>query len=81
MKRVLITMFVIALLSSGFVGCEQAQQAFDAVDKVKSFKDDIEKKGKEVKEKARYLLPEIGGGASGEKEKEDNDKGGTEKDG
>jgi hypothetical protein len=75
MKRILFVLMVFAFITS-LVGCEQAQQALDTIDKAKSLKGDIEKKAKEVSEKARDLIPGNSRGGSGEKE-----KGGQEQDG
>jgi hypothetical protein len=82
--KCVLTILMIATLVSSLVGCEQAQQALDTVDKAKSFKDDIEKKANEVKEKALELIPGSGGEGSSEKEgggkDQGNDKHGKEKD-
>jgi hypothetical protein len=74
MKHMLFVLTIIAFLTS-LVGCEQAQQALDTIDKAKSFKDDIEKKAKKVTEKARDLIPGSNVGGSGDKA-----KGGREQD-
>ena len=74
MKHMLFVLMITAFIAS-LVGCEQAQQALDTVDKAKSVKGDIEKKAKEVKEKARDLISGSNGGGSGDKE-----KGGREQD-
>jgi hypothetical protein len=68
MKRILFVLMITAFITS-LVGCEQAQQALDTIDKAKSFKGDIEKKANEVKEKALELIPGRSGGGSGDKEK------------
>ncbi len=80
MKQVLFVL-IIAALASGLAGCDQAQQALDTIDKAKSFKDDIEKKAKDVKEKALGLIPgESGSGPGGKeegnKEKDSKEEGG-----
>jgi hypothetical protein len=74
MKRILFVLMIFAFITS-FVGCDQAQQALDTIDKAKSLKGDIERKANEVKEKALDLIPGNSKGGSGDKE-----KGGQEKD-
>ena len=74
MKHMLFVLMITAFITS-LVGCEQAQQALDTIDKAKSLKGDIEKKAKEVTEKARDLIPGSNVGAAGDK-----DKGGQEQD-
>jgi biopolymer transport protein ExbB/TolQ len=82
MKRTLFVL-MIAIFVSTLVGCEQAQQALDTVDKAKAFKDDIEKKAKDVADKAKDFIPGSSGKSQGDKEKKDgeqgSEKGGAEK--
>jgi len=47
MKRMLL-FFIICTLLVTFSGCEKAQQASEAVDKAKTFTDDLQKKAKEI---------------------------------
>jgi hypothetical protein len=72
MKQALLIL-VIIFFASGLVGCEQAQQALDAVDKAKSLKGDIEKKANEVKDKALGLVPRNTGKGKSEEEKKGGD--------
>ena len=73
MKNVLFVFVMIALLA-GSLGCDRTQQALDAVDKAKSLKDDIEKKAKEVKEKAQGIIPTKEANDEGENGKKGQDK-------
>lgn len=68
MKYFLPTLLTAALLVT-FTGCDQAQKALDTIDKAKSLKAEVEKKAKEVTDKARELIP----GSSGESAKEKGD--------
>jgi hypothetical protein len=68
MKHMLFVLMITAFITS-LVGCEQAQQALNTIDKAKSLKGDIEQKAKEVTEKARDLIPGSSVGGSGDKEK------------
>jgi hypothetical protein len=77
MKRTLYVLSIVFFMSS-YVGCEQAQQALGTIDKAKSFKDDIEKKFKEVANTAKDFIP---GGAKEKKGKgQDAIEEGPEKD-
>ncbi len=68
-----------AFLIASFVGCDQAQQALDTIDKAKSFKGDIDKKVKEVKDKARDLVAGSRSEGSGDQGKEGQDRDGEGK--
>ena len=61
------------------IGCEKVDQAFETIDKVKSYKNDLEKKGNEVKEKAQSLIPEPARGLLGTEKKESKDAKDKEK--
>ena len=82
MKEILMILTITAVVS-GLYGCDQAQKALDTVDKAISLKNDVEKKAKDVKEKAFGLIPgsgaDSGGKNSGSKE-EGGKGGGKEKD-
>lgn len=56
MKRLMFGLIAFAF-ALGLAGCDQAQNALDAIDKAQSFKDNIEKKTKEVTDRARDLIP------------------------
>jgi hypothetical protein len=75
MKKMVLILTLVAFISSGLIRCEQAQQALDTVDKAKAFKDDIEKKAKDVAEKARGFMPGSTGKSEGEKEKKEGGQG------
>ena len=83
MKHMLFVLMITAFITS-LVGCEQAQQALDTIDKAKSFKGDIEKKAKELKETALNLISGSSGGGSGDKQRggqeQDSKESGKEKD-
>jgi hypothetical protein len=83
MKRMLFVLMIVAFVTT-LVGCEQAQQALDTIDKAKAFKDDIEKKAKDVSDKAKGFIPGSLGKSQGEKEEkdgeQDSEKRGAEKD-
>lgn len=73
MKHVLFILMCCALMAT-FVGCDKVDQVFETIDKVKSFKTDLEKKGNEVKEKSQGLIPEPARGLLGTEKKESKDK-------
>jgi hypothetical protein len=75
MKQLMLGL-VIAVFVMSFAACDQAQKALDTVDKAISIKDDVEKKAKEVTDKARNLIPgnnREGGKDQGEKDSEKDD--------
>jgi hypothetical protein len=74
MKRMLFVIMIVAFVAT-LVGCEQAQQALDTVDKAKAFKDDIEKKAKDVADKAKGFMPGSAGKSAGAKEEKDGEQG------
>jgi len=74
MKRMLFVLMIVAFATT-LVGCEQAQQALDTVDKAKAFKDDVEKKAKDVADKAKGFMPGSTGKSEGEKEKKEEEQG------
>jgi hypothetical protein len=55
-KRIIYGLLV-GILIMGLFGCDQAQQALDTIDKAKAFKNDFEKKAKDIQDKARELIP------------------------
>jgi hypothetical protein len=79
MKRVIFGLMIAVLLAAlafSVVGCEQAQQAIDTLDRAKAVKADAEKKAKEIQDKARGLIS----GNNGEASEKQSDKGGEEDD-
>ena len=79
MKHVLFIFMCCALMVT-LIGCEKVDQVFETIDKVKSYKTDLEKKGNEVKEKAQSLIPEPARGLLGNEKKESKDAKDKEKD-
>lgn len=73
MKHVLFILMCCALMAT-FMGCDKVDQVFETVDKVKTFKTDLEKKGKDVREKAQGLIPEPARGLLGTEKKESEGK-------
>jgi hypothetical protein len=73
MKHILFIFLVCIFLATTFAGCDKVQQATDAIDKAKTFTDDLQKKAKEI-------IPGPGQKASDSKKEEsgDKDKGGKE---
>jgi len=69
MKQVLFIVVCFTVMAT-LIGCEKVDQAFETIDKVKSYKTDLEKKGNEVKEKAQSLIPEPTRGLFGIEKKE-----------
>ncbi len=68
MKRSMLVIMIFLFMGS-LVGCEQAQQALDTVEKTKSLKEDVEKKANEVKGKVADLIPGNKKEGSGDKAK------------
>jgi Skp family chaperone for outer membrane proteins len=73
MKQVLFVVMCFTVMAT-LIGCEKVDQAFETIDKVKSYKTDLEKKGNEVKEKAQSLIPEPARGLLGTEKKESEGK-------
>ena len=48
MKHILIAFPICIFLATAFAGCDKIQQATDAIDKAKTFSDDLQKKAKEI---------------------------------
>lgn len=78
MKQVLFIVMCFTVMVT-LIGCEKVDQVFETIDKVKSYKTDLEKKGNEVKEKAQSLIPEPARGLLGTKKKESKDAKDKEK--
>lgn len=78
--KTLFLAFIIGTLVMGLIACEQAQQAFDTIDKAKVLKDDIEKKANEVREKAVELIPGPLGEAGDNKDKKGQQRRGSHED-
>jgi hypothetical protein len=77
MKRLMLGLMIVAVLT-GLAACDQAQQALDAIDKAKAFKDDVQKKASEVTIKARELIP--GTSCEDQKDRGDSQNRGDSKD-
>jgi len=71
MRRMLLV-FMICTLLVALSGCEKAQQASEAIDKAKTFTDDLQKKAKEI-------IPGFAKESSGEREGGSGDAGQKEK--
>lgn len=67
MKHILIGFLICIFSVASLVGCEKVQQAADAIDKAKTFSDDIQKKAKE-------FIPGSGQKEGGGKQGETSDK-------
>jgi hypothetical protein len=74
MKRTLFVLMIVASVTT-LIGCEQAQQALDTVDKAKAFKDDIEKKARDAADKAKGFMPGENGKDPTDKAKGSRDQG------
>ncbi len=48
MKHILLVFLMCIFLATTFTGCDKLQQATDAIDKAKTFTDDLQKKAKEI---------------------------------
>jgi hypothetical protein len=72
MKHILIIFLVGIFLATTFAGCDNMQQATYAIDKAKTFSDDLQKKAKEI-------IPGSDQGTSKSKNKEENGKKEEEK--
>lgn len=48
MKHILLVFLTCIFLATTFAGCDKLQQATDAIDKAKTFTDDLQKKAKEI---------------------------------
>jgi hypothetical protein len=73
MKQVLFVVMCFTVMAT-LIGCDKVDQVFETVDKVKTFKTDLEKKGKDVKEKAQGLIPEPARELLGTEKKESEGK-------
>jgi outer membrane lipoprotein-sorting protein len=73
-----IVFFMICLLLIALSGCEQANQAKEAVDKAISLKEDIEKKAKELTEKVQKVIPESANTLMGNEKKDKKEAGDEE---
>jgi hypothetical protein len=48
MKNMPLVFLVCIFLATTFAGCDRLQQATDAIDKARTFSDDLQKKAKEI---------------------------------
>jgi hypothetical protein len=48
MKHILLVLLMCIFLAATFAGCDKLQKATDAIDKAKTFNDDLQKKAKEI---------------------------------
>ena len=75
MKRLIFVFLVCIFLATTSTGCDKLQQATDAIDKAKTFTDDLQKKAKEIIPGSNQKE-----GGSKEGESKNKDKGGEEDD-
>jgi hypothetical protein len=75
MKHILLVFLICIFLATAFVGCDKIQQATDAIDKAKTFSDDLQKKAKEIIPGSNQKE-----GGSKEGESKNKDKGGEDDD-
>jgi hypothetical protein len=74
MKQIPFVIMICFFLTS-FLGCEKADEALRTFDKAKTVKEDIDKKIREVKDKAQGIIP---GFMGTEKKSDGQDKEGSE---
>jgi cell division protein FtsL len=72
--KMLVAAFAVAAFAVSLAACDRAQKALDTVGKAKSLKEDVEKKAKEVTDKARELIPGYNRGESGSQKEGDGEK-------
>jgi hypothetical protein len=70
MKRILIVFLVCIFLATTFVGCDKVQQATDAIDKAKTFSDDLQNKVKGIVPGSDQKAGDSEKGGTGDKGKE-----------
>ena len=73
MSKILYVIVMCFILSS-LPGCDKADEALKALDKAKTFKEEIDKKTKDVKDKVQSIIPGLTGG---EKKPNGEDKEGS----
>ena len=78
MKHILLVFLMCIFLATTFTGCDKLQQATDAIDKAKTFTDDLQKKAKEIIPGSDEKTGDSKKGESGNKDKgeekgQDND--------
>jgi len=60
MSKILYVIVICFILSS-LSGCDKADEALKALDKAKTFKEEIDKKTKDVKDKVQSIIPGLTG--------------------
>lgn len=71
MKHIILVFLICIFLATTFAGCDKVQQATDAIDKAKTFTDDLQKKAKEIIPGSKQKAGESKKGESGDKDKKD----------
>lgn len=73
MKHLLLVFLVCIFLATTFAGCDKLQQATDAIDKAKTFSDDLQKKAKEIIPGSDQKTGDSKKGETGDKDKGDKE--------
>ena len=74
MKRIPLVFLICIFFATTFVGCDKVQQATDAIDKAKTFTDDLQKKAKEIIPGSDQKAGDNKKGEGDDKDKEDKKK-------
>jgi hypothetical protein len=70
MKHIQLIFLICIFLAISFAGCDQVQQATDAIDKAKTFSDDLQKKVKGIIPGSDQKAGDSEKGGAGDKGKE-----------
>jgi hypothetical protein len=70
MKHIPLVLLMCIFLTTTFAGCDQVQQATDAIDKAKTFSDDLQKKVKGIIPGSDQKAGDSEKGGAGDKGKE-----------
>ena len=73
MKHILLVFLMCIFLATTFAGCDKVQQATDAIDKAKTFTDDLQKKAKEIIPGSDQKAGDSKKGETGNQDKEDKE--------
>jgi len=71
MKHILLIFLICIFLATTLAGCDKVQQATDAIDKAKTFTDDLQKKAKEIIPGSDQKAGDSQKGGAGDKDKKD----------
>jgi hypothetical protein len=74
MKHILLVFLMCIFLATTFAGCDKLQQATDAIDKTKTFTDDLQKKAKEIIPGSEQKESDSKKGGTGNQDKEDKEE-------